>query len=124
MLTVREVLGDLDVRLLAGEDNLDSPVRWVHFSELADPTPWMSGGELLLTTGMVLDTPEAQAEFIATLADHGLAGVGFGTGFGHASVPEVMIAAAEERGFPLFEVPFELPFIAITEQAFTRLVNE
>ena len=27
-------------------------------------------------------------------------------------------------GFPLFEVPYELPFIAITEKAFTRLVNE
>ena len=29
-----------------------------------------------------------------------------------------------ERDFPLFEVPYELPFIAVTEQAFTRLVNE
>ena len=27
-------------------------------------------------------------------------------------------------GFPVFEVPYELPFIAITEKAFTRLVNE
>ena len=31
-----------------------APVRWVHISELADPTPWLSGGELLLTTGMQL----------------------------------------------------------------------
>jgi len=73
MLTVREVLGDLDVRLLAGEENLDVPVRWVHISELADPTPWLSGGELLLTTGMALDSPTAQRDFIATLADHGKA---------------------------------------------------
>ena len=39
MLTVREVLGDLDVRLLAGEENLDVPVRWVHISELAARQP-------------------------------------------------------------------------------------
>ena len=33
-------------------------------------------------------------------------------------------AATNERDFPLLEVPYELPFIALTEQAFTRLVNE
>ena len=32
--------------------------------------------------------------------------------------------AAQERGFPLFEVPYELPFIAITERAFARLLDE
>src|SRR3954452_21216216 len=124
MLTVREVLGDLDVEVLAGEANLDVPVRWVHISELRDPTPWLSGGELLLTTGLALDTPRRQREFIATLADHGLAGAGLGTGFTHETVPDALVEAANERGFPLFEVPYELPFIALTEQAFTRLVNE
>jgi purine catabolism regulator len=124
VLTVREVLGDLDVEVLAGEANLDVPVRWVHISELRDPTPWLSGGELLLTTGLALDTAERQREFIATLADHGLAGVGLGTGFTHETVPDALVEAANDRGFPLFEVPYELPFIALTEQAFTRLVNE
>jgi purine catabolism regulator len=124
MLTVREVLGDLDVAVLAGEANLDVPVRWVHISELRDPTPWLSGGELLLTTGLALDTAKRQRDFIATLADHGLAGVGLGTGFTHETVPQALVEAAAERGFPLFEVPYELPFIALTEQAFTRLVNE
>jgi purine catabolism regulator len=124
VLTVREVLGDLDVQVLAGEANLDAPVRWVHISELRDPTPWLSGGELLLTTGMALDSAARQREFVATLADHGLAGVGLGTGFRHETVPPSLVDAARERGFPLFEVPYELPFIALTEQAFTRLVNE
>jgi purine catabolism regulator len=124
MLSVREVLGDLDIRVLAGEDHLDVPVRWVHISELRDPTPFLSGGELLLTTGMGLDTPKRQRDFVATLADHGLAGLGLGTGFGHAKVPKALVDAAKERDFPLFEVPYELPFIAITERAFTRLVNE
>ncbi|HVP02316.1 MAG TPA: PucR family transcriptional regulator ligand-binding domain-containing protein [Solirubrobacteraceae bacterium] len=124
MLTVRDVLGDLDVRVIAGETNLGAPVRWVHISELADPTPWLSGGELLLTTGMALDTPKRQREFIATLADHGLAGVGFGTGFAHPEVPRALAEAAAERELPLVEIPYDLPFIAVTEQAFTRLVNE
>ena len=80
MLTVRDVLTDLDVQLLAGEDGLDAPVRWVHISELTDPTPFLSGGELLLTTGMALDSAKAQRDYIDRLADHGLAGLGYGTG--------------------------------------------
>src|SRR5947208_3678490 len=124
MLTLAELLRDLDLGLLAGEANADAPVRWVHISELLDPTPWLSGGELLLTTGMQLESAKRQREFVARLADHQLAGLGVGTGFAHPEVPAPMIEAAEERDFPLFEVPYEVPFIAITEKAFTRLVNE
>ena len=32
--------------------------------------------------------------------------------------------AAAEREFPVFEVPYDVPFIALTEAAFTQLVNE
>jgi len=124
VLTVRELLADVDVTLLAGEGHLDVPVRWVHISELADPTPWLSGGELLLTTGIGLDSAKRQRDYIATLADHGLSGMGLGTGFTHDKVPKALVEAARGRDFPLFEVPYELPFIALTEKAFTRLVNE
>ena len=124
MLTVRDLLADLRVRVLAGEGGLELPVRWVHISELLDPTPWLSGGEVLLTTGMQLETPERQREFVSRLAEHQLAALGFGTGFAHAEVPPAVLEAAAEREFPVFEVPYELPFIAITEAAFTQLVNE
>ncbi len=124
MLTVRELLNGLDVRLLAGETAVDLPVRWVHISELEDPTPWLSGGELLLSTGMLLQTEDAQREFVARLADHQLAGLGFGTGFTHSEVPPALLQAAAERDFPVFEVSYELPFIAVTEAAFSKLVNE
>jgi PucR family transcriptional regulator, purine catabolism regulatory protein len=124
MLTVRELLRGLDVRLLCGQAAIDVPVRWVHISELQDPTPWLSGGEILLTTGMALETPEQQREFLAQLADHQLAGLGFGTGFRHPEVPPALLEAAAEREFPVFEVPYEVPFIAVTEAAFTQLVNE
>jgi purine catabolism regulator len=124
VLTVRELLADLNVTVRSGEAGLDAPVRWVHISELRDPTPWLSGGELLLTTGLALDTPAAQREFVSLLADRQVAGVGFGVGFGHDKAPKALVESARERDLPLFEVPYELPFIAVTEKAFTRLVNE
>jgi purine catabolism regulator len=124
MLTVHDLVRELELPVRAGEEGLELPVRWVHISELLDPTPWLSGGELLLTTGMLLDTPERQRSFVERLAEHQLAGLGIGTGFGHKAVPPAIVEAASERGFPVFEVPYDVPFIAITEAAFTRLVNE
>ncbi|MGZ4482533.1 MAG: PucR family transcriptional regulator ligand-binding domain-containing protein, partial [Gaiellales bacterium] len=121
MLTVRELLRGLDVRLVSGEEAIDAPVRWVHISELRDPTTWLSGGEVLLTTGMGLDTPDQQREFIGRLAEHQLAALGFGVGFSHDEVPPALVEAAAEREFPVFEVPYEVPFIAVTEAAFTQL---
>jgi PucR family transcriptional regulator, purine catabolism regulatory protein len=123
MLTVRDMVDGTGVRVVAGAAGLDRPVRWVHISELADPTPWLSGGELLLTTGMNID--DGGAEYIDCLARHGLAGLGVGTAVGGLEVvPEEMAAEAERLGFPLFEVPYETPFIALTEKAFTEIVNE
>jgi purine catabolism regulator len=124
MLTIGDLVRDLELPVLTGEAGLDHPVRWVHISELPDPTPWLSGGELLLTTGMQLDTADHQREFVARLADRKLAGLGVGTGFRHETVPKALLDAAAERELPVFEVPYEVPFIAITEAAFTQLVNE
>src|SRR3954447_24391253 len=112
------------VRVLAGERGLDRAVRWVHISELTDPTPWLSGGEVLLTTGLQLNETDEQAAFVGRLVDAQLAGLGVGTGFAHSEVPVALLDAARDREFPVFEIPYEVPFIAVTEKAFTRLVNE
>jgi purine catabolism regulator len=115
----------LALRLVAGDANAARPIRWVHASELEDPTPWLKGGELLLTTGAgVGNTPARQRAYVQRLAKAGLAGLGFGLGFSYERIPRAVIAAAEQLGFPLFEVPYPVPFIAITEAVFTRLVAE
>jgi len=124
VLLLRDLIRDLDIRFVAGEAGLDRPVRWVHISELADPTPWLSGGELLLTTGMNLTDDASQRAFVERLATHELAGLGLGVGFKHAEAPPALCEAAADHGFPLFEIPYDVPFIAVTEKAFSHLVNE
>src|SRR3954468_13693822 len=96
------------LELVSGRESADTPVRWVHSTELLDPTPWLSGGELILTTGIQLRSAARQREFVARLAEHHLAGLGFGTGFDHQTVPKAAVAEADKRGFPVFEVPYEL----------------
>lgn len=123
-LTVESLIGELGLELVSGEEAAQTHVRWVHSTELQDPTPWLKGGELLLTTGIQLTGPKSQRELIDRLADHEIAGLGFGTGFAHKRLPAALVTAAKKRDFPLFEVPYELPFIAITERAFARLLDE
>jgi purine catabolism regulator len=126
-LTVGDILNvpGLALRLVAGEAGVGRPVRWVHISELEDPTPWLKGGEILLSTGGGIGgTPAKQRAYLQRLADAHLAGLGFGLGFGHDKVPRALASAADRIGFPLFEVPYPVPFIAITEAVFTRLLSE
>src|SRR5271155_123855 len=123
-LTVASLTEELGLELVAGAESAASPVRWVHSTELPDPTPWLKGGELLLSTGLQLNGPRARRALIGRLADHEIAGLGFGTGFAHKRLPAALVTAARLRGFPLFEVPYELPFIAITDRAVARLLDE
>jgi DNA-binding PucR family transcriptional regulator len=121
MLTVADIVGieALRITVRGGRSGAGRPVRWVHISELDDPTPWLRGGELLLTTGLPLRT--GPAAYVERLADAGLTGMGLGLGFGHDTTPDEAVAAADRLGFPLFEVPYQVPFIALTEAVFTRL---
>ncbi len=127
MITVQDILEipDLDLRLLAGAKSTSNPVRWVHITEVPDPTKWLKGGELLLTTGYgFVGAEEKQVEQLKLLIDHNLSGLGFGTGFSFDKVPPALVRVAEEYGFPLFEVPYHVPFIAITEAVASKIVNE
>jgi purine catabolism regulator len=123
-LTVASLIDELGLELVSGAESSQAHVRWVHCTELTDPTPWLKGGELLLSTGIQLSGPKSQRELVDRLADHEIAGLGFGTGFAYKRLPAALVTQARKRGFPLFEVPYELPFIAITERAFERLLDE
>jgi len=124
MLTVERLLSEVGLQLAAGHGSAQAAVRAVHSTELLDPTPWLPGGELLLTTGIQLTSSARQREYVARLARHGIAGVGLGVGFEHDALPGPLLDAAREHELPLFDVPYDVPFIAITERAFTHLVSE
>jgi PucR family transcriptional regulator, purine catabolism regulatory protein len=125
--TVADLLAieELRLGLVAGADGLDRPIRWAHVSELKDPTRFLCGGEVLLTTGRGMrGGPQGQAAYVEQLAKADLAALGVGLGFAFKATPPAVREAADRAGFPVFEVPFEVPFIAITEALFSRLVNE
>lgn len=121
--TLRALLTRRDLMLaLAGEEHLepgtlDRAVRWVHSSDLADPTPFLSEGLVLLTTGTqfqdAADDAGAYREYVHRLAARGVVGLGFGTEVVRAGVPPALIDACRAERMPLFEVPYRTPFIAV-----------
>lgn len=107
----------LKLTVRAGGERLDTPVRWVHASELTDPVPYMEGGELLLITALKLDAEDADAmrRYVKRLVGAGVAGLGFAVGVHYEETPKALVDAAEGEGLPLLEVPRRTPFLAISK---------
>ncbi len=116
MVTVADVLAEdalalAPLHLAAG----GVPVRWVATSELVDPTPYLEGGEVLLTTG--LETKGWRSEwrpYVERLAAAGVAALGFAVGLTHEQPPRSLVRACTEVGLNLFEVPRPTTFVAIS----------
>ncbi|MGY1916388.1 PucR family transcriptional regulator ligand-binding domain-containing protein [Blastococcus sp. SYSU DS0973] len=124
-VTVSSLLGtaSLELSLHTRRAPTDRAVSWVHVSELPDPTPFLQGGELLLTTGLALTT-EASGEYVRRLAAAGVVGLGLGTGLSHAEVPAGLVAAADEYGLAVLEVPRRTPFIALSRAVSSALAAD
>jgi purine catabolism regulator len=106
----------LDLRHVAGPSDPQRRVRWVAVSELPDPTPYLEGGELLLTTGLELPVEDEQAvaDYVERIRRRGVVALALGTGVRHDVVPQALVAAAERARLPLLDVPPPTPFIAVT----------
>ena len=124
-LTVAQVasLPELSLLVRTSAAPLDREVKWVAVSEHRDPTPWLEGGDLLLTTGMALtDDPDVMGPYVARLVGADVAAVGFGVGLSHQEIPASLVAAAEAAGLPIVEVPQPVPFVAVGK-AVSRLLS-
>lgn len=91
----------------------DVPVQWVAVTELEDPKPFLSGGEVVLTTGLRQKSATSQRNFVRHVHASGALAIGFATGLSHEKVPAAFLDQADELGLPVFRVPYETPFIAI-----------
>lgn len=115
----------LGLRPLTADGGLDRAVGWVAVSELTDPTPYLAGGELLLTTGVRwADSPVDLREYVHRLALRDIAGLGFGVGVALERTPDELREAAVEFGVALLEVPRPTPFIAIGKEVSRVLAKE
>ncbi|MCW7942941.1 transcriptional regulator [Streptomyces hygroscopicus] len=110
--------------VLAGADRLHRTVRWVHAGEVPNIASLLKGGELLLTTGYGLGTrPADQRAFVRTLAERGIAALVVELGPRFSRLPAALVETARTAGLPLVQLHREVPFVAVTEEIHTEIVN-
>ncbi|MEU3659740.1 PucR family transcriptional regulator ligand-binding domain-containing protein [Streptomyces sp. NPDC032940] len=107
---------DLALRQVTGPPADRVAIHWAHTSEMADPYPYLLGGELLLTAGVHIPAAGAGSDFdayVARIVAAGGAALGFGVAPVHDTVPEALVAACEKHGLPLVEVPPRTTFSGV-----------
>ncbi|MEU8788929.1 PucR family transcriptional regulator [Streptomyces sp. NPDC048643] len=121
---------DLGLRQIAGPAAPGTVIRWAHTSEMADPYPYLLGGELLLTAGVHVPEPAEGPDgtpragdagslrgyfddYVSRIVAAGGAALGFGLAPVHDQVPPALVAACDAHGLPLLEVPPRTTFSGV-----------
>lgn len=127
-LHVRDVLG-FDAmegaKILAGESGLDRILTGALIVEVPEVSQWIQGGELLLSAAYPWrDEPQRLAELVALLDDAGAHGIVFKPGPYLRRVPDRALRVADEREFPVLEIPSDVPYRDILDPLYERLTAQ
>ena len=119
---VRDFVEDPNLNLevvVAGD--LERPVSWVHVTELLDPSPYVHGGEFILSAG-VWGARGGNADSFVEALDHTCASaLGWGLLAKEEQVPDPVVRACRSAELTLLAVPTNTPFIAIGRWFFEHL---
>ncbi|WP_040226598.1 PucR family transcriptional regulator [Bhargavaea cecembensis] len=126
-LTVRDVLARdsfQKAKLVAGEKGLGRQVRWSHILEVRDFESLISGGELILTTGisMTLDL-ETQIAYIRQLNELGVSALCIELPNPNINIAPEVVSLADELDFPLILFDEVIRFVDLTQDLHTAIIN-
>lgn len=111
--------------VLSGHPRLSQPVTWVHVTEVLDAARFLSGGELLLSTGSLLAqaSARAQTDYLRSLQEGGAHGLVLELVQGFRELPPELLGAAQRSGFPLIVFRQEVSFALLTRAAHARILH-
>jgi purine catabolism regulator len=126
--TLRDILAlpaFAGAEVLSGQSRLDEPVTWVHVSELMDAWRFLSGGEVLVSTGLELAraTPDAREAYLRSLVDAGAQALVLELVQWIQDVPEETLRAARLMDFPLVVFREEVRFAELTREAHESILR-
>jgi len=125
VVTLSQLVGSIESALVpvTAAARRPVPLTGIHISELRDPTPFLEGGELLLTTGMPFaEAPGGIPAYVDRLRERGVAALAHGVGPALDHVPAALAEHCAAIDFPLLTVPRDETFIRVT-RAFWDLVG-
>ena len=111
--------------LICGGARLDQPVTWVHVSEIMDIWRFLSGGELLLSTGLELMrvSSATRRAYIRGLSKAGIRALGLELVQWTTEVPLELLETARELNFPIVVFRTEVSFRELTRAAHQEILR-
>jgi len=127
-LTVADILSRKhfeDCQLIAGEKGLVRNVRWVHVFEVTEVGDLLNGGELILSTGFGWkDDEEILYSLLKQLIHCHAAGLCIEVGSHVKGIPDKVKDIADDNNFPIILFWKEVPFVEITQDIHSYLINQ
>lgn len=112
------------MRVLAGEKGMKRPVQWVHTIEEIEAGNFLHGGELIFTTGIASKEKGWLFPFVRKLEEKQAAGLVVNVGPYIDQVPKEVLEYANERNFPLLEVPWKTRLVDITRDFCNQIIKD
>lgn len=117
-ITVREIIDNplLKSTAIAGIEGLAREITWAHSCELNDPSPWLTGGELIMTSGIAIPISEKdQILYLKRLIHAGASGLAVGKELHAPELTKEFLRSADENAFPILLTDYDVPWIAISK---------
>ena len=116
-------------RLIAGADGIIRPVESAAIKEGPEISRWLKKDEIVFATEYAVKNVEDGCNLIGQLDQFGAAALVIKRGKFLNRVPAELIKLADQKGFPLFELPGNIPYMDcvipilehITEEQFWTL---
>ncbi|MBT2685543.1 PucR family transcriptional regulator [Bacillus sp. ISL-37] len=126
-LTVKDLLQRKhfeNIEVVAGKEGLSRLVKWVHVVDVTKIRNLLNGNELILSTGLAWkEDKQLFLSVLEQLIESQAAGLCIEIGTYTTFLPQEIIALADQHHFPIILFKQEVPFVEITQDIHTLLIN-
>tara|TARA_R110001583_G_scaffold9433_3_gene44747 strand:- start:6277 stop:7470 length:1194 start_codon:yes stop_codon:yes gene_type:complete len=112
-----QITGLEEIKLRAGQRGAHKIIRWPYIAENTDIENWIEGGELIFVTGLNYRWEVEDFRYlIRTAKNRNASGMVILTASPYLdAIPNEVLLMADEYDFPVFEQPYSLPMVRVTE---------
>ena len=110
-ITLREIVKQvehLEMKLVAGEEGLDREVLWTHMVDSDTISAFLFGLELTFTTGIGISEKLPLLKLVQEVYRNGASGIVINIGPYVDKIGQDVLDFANEKAFPVFEVPWKI----------------
>lgn len=118
-----ESLPKADITLVAGEEGLSNTVSWMQMVENVLATDFLAEGDIAFIIGFTISGTEDLVDLLTHIYMSHASGVMINTGPYINSIPREAVDFCNEKGLPLFEIPWRVR-LAEVMHTFSLLLTE